>query len=136
MNNNRQWVHTGAATETQAGHARAVAEGQLIFVSGTIGMDPVTGVLPTGAAAQAQKALDIIEAALVQLGSALPEVLRVRISVPDRADIPAVNAVLKARLGVAQAAHSTNCAPLAHEAARVEIEVTAARLPPVLPEGA
>jgi enamine deaminase RidA (YjgF/YER057c/UK114 family) len=52
-------------------------------------------------------------------------VVRVRVYVPDRADVEAVSAVIKDRLGAARAANTTVCAPLAVENARVEIEVTA-----------
>jgi enamine deaminase RidA (YjgF/YER057c/UK114 family) len=51
--------------------------------------------------------------------------VRVRVYVPDRADVQAVSAVVKKRLGAARAANTTVCSPLAVENARVEIEVTA-----------
>ena len=74
--------------------------------------------------------LDIIERALREAGAALLDVVRVRVYVPDRADVAAVSAVIKKRLGAARAANTTVCAPLAVENSKVEIEVTALK-PPV-----
>jgi enamine deaminase RidA (YjgF/YER057c/UK114 family) len=71
--------------------------------------------------------LDIIERALREVDAALLDVVRVRVFVPDRADIEAVSGVLKKRLGAARAANTTVCSPLAVDEAKVEIEVTALR---------
>jgi enamine deaminase RidA (YjgF/YER057c/UK114 family) len=102
-----------------------VVDGRWVFVSGTVGYDARTGTWPPTAAAQATLAIDIIERALGEAGATLLDVVRVRVFVPDRADVAAVSAVLAQRLGAARAANTTVCAPLAVEQARVEIEVTA-----------
>lgn len=102
-----------------------MVDGRWVFVSGTVGYDATTNTWPPSAEAQAGVALDIIERALHQAGAALLDVVRVRVYVPDRADVAAVSAVIKRRLGVARAANTTVCAPLAVESAKVEIEVTA-----------
>jgi enamine deaminase RidA (YjgF/YER057c/UK114 family) len=81
--------------------------------------------LPDGAEAQAEVSLDIIEQALGEAGATFLDVVRVRVYIADRADVPSVSAVIKKRLGGAQAANTTVCAPLAVEEAKVEIEVTA-----------
>jgi len=100
-----------------------------VFVSGTVGYDRRTNTWPATAAAQAEVALDIIERALAEAGAGLLDVVRGRVYVPDRADVAAVSAVVKRRLGTARAANTTICAPLAVENARVEIEVTALTSP-------
>jgi enamine deaminase RidA (YjgF/YER057c/UK114 family) len=121
----RKFVSSGSPWEAIAGYSRAVVDGRWVFVSGTVGYDARTNTWPPTAAAQATLALDIIERALREGGAALADVVRVRVYVPDRADVAAVSAVLKDRLGAARAANTTVCAPLAVDNARVEIEVTA-----------
>jgi enamine deaminase RidA (YjgF/YER057c/UK114 family) len=102
-----------------------VVDGRWVFVSGTVGYDRRTNTWPPTAGAQAEVALDIIERALGEAGARLVDVVRGRVYVPDRADVAAVAAVVKQRLGAARAANTTVCTPLAVEHARVEIEVTA-----------
>ena len=123
----RTHVFSGSRYEELAGYARAVVVGDRVFVSGTIGVDFATGVMPEGAEDQASQALDIIERALAEAGSGLKDVVRVRVYVPDPDDVMAVSGVLKARCGAARPANTTVCAPLAVPGARVEIEVDAIR---------
>ena len=123
----RSHVFSGSVYEELAGYARAVVVGDRIFVSGTVGIDFATGVMPDDAEDQASRALDTIERALAEAGSDLDDVVRVRVYVPDPGDVVAVSGVLKARCGAARPANTTVCAPLAVPGARVEIEVDAIR---------
>jgi enamine deaminase RidA (YjgF/YER057c/UK114 family) len=106
-----------------------VVDGRWVFVSGTVGYDRRTNTWPPTGDAQAELAFDIIERALGEAGAVLLDVVRARVYVPDHADVAAVTAVVKRRLGAARAANTTICAPLAVEHARVEIEVTALTSP-------
>jgi enamine deaminase RidA (YjgF/YER057c/UK114 family) len=126
----RRHIRSGSPWEELAGYSRAVVQGDWCFVSGTVGVDRRTGQLAEGAQAQAECALDIIAAALAEANMALTDTVRVRAYVPDAADVNAVSAVLKARLGSARPANTTVCCPLAVPQARVEIEVTALRQTP------
>lgn len=112
--------------EAMAGYARAVIDGDWVLVSGTVGVE-ADGSFAPSAQRQAQRALDIIAAALVAAGSGLGDVRRVRVYVPDPGDVPVVSQVLKERLGAVRPANTTICSPLAVQHARVELEVTARR---------
>lgn len=125
----RRFVSSGSPWEALAGYSRAVVDGRWVFVSGTVGYDLGANAWPATAEAQAETALDTIERALREAGSALLDVVRVRVYVPDRGDVAAVSGVIKKRLGAARAANTTVCSPLAVEPARVEIEVTALKPP-------
>jgi enamine deaminase RidA (YjgF/YER057c/UK114 family) len=127
MTRRRTFVSSGSPWEALAGYSRAVVDGRWVFASGTVGYDLRTSTWPPTADAQAEMALDIIGRALREAGAALLDLVRVRVYVPDRADVPAVSAVIKKRPGAARAANTTVCAPLAVERAKVEIEVTALR---------
>lgn len=108
-----------------AGYSRAVVDGDLIFVSGTLGVDFSTMRMPEAADAQADRAFDTIERALAEVPATLADIVRVRVYIPDRADVAAISAVVKRRIGHARAANTTVCSPLAVAEAKVEIEVTA-----------
>ena len=121
----RRWVFSGSPWEDMAGYARAVVDGEWVFVSGTVGVDFMTGLWPATAGEQADKACTTIVDALHAAHADIGDIVRVRVYVPDRADIPAVSAVLKTRFGIARPANTTVCCALAVEQALVEIEVTA-----------
>ena len=125
----RRFISSGSPWEELAGYSRAVVDGDWVLVSGTVGMDLASMTMPESAAAQAECALDTIAAALGQAGACMTDVVRVRVYVPERADVADVSAVIKRRLGPARAANTTVCCPLAVEGAKVEIEVSARRLP-------
>ena len=127
MSGKRGHVFSGSVYEEMAGYARAVIVDDRIFVSGTVGTDPGSGELAEGAGAQTEAALDTIAAALAEAGSGLHDIVRVRVFAPDPADVMAISAVLKQRVGAARPANTTVCAPLAVPGALVEIEVDAIR---------
>jgi enamine deaminase RidA (YjgF/YER057c/UK114 family) len=121
----RKFISSGSPWESIAGYSRAVVDGRWVFVSGTVGFNLATNTWPPTADAQATVALDIIERALREAGAMLLDVVRVRVYIADRADVAAVAAVLKQRLGAARPANTTVCSSLAVDLAKVEIEVTA-----------
>ena len=123
----RRFISSGSPYEALAGYSRAVADGDWVFVSGTVGFDLESGKFAATAAAQAGKALDIIERALAGANATLLDVVRVRVYIPNRRDVAAVSGVVKRRLGPARAANTTVCTPLAVAGCKVEIEVTARR---------
>ena len=125
----RRFISSGSPWEELAGYSRAVVDGDWVLVSGTIGMDLKSMHMPESAGAQADCALDTIEAALVQAGATMNDVVRVRVYVPERGDVAEVSAVIKRRLGAARATNTTVCCALAVEGAKVEIEVSARHLP-------
>ena len=123
----RRFTSSGSPWEALAGYSRAVIDGRWVFVSGTIGTDFSTGLLPDGAAEQAERAIDTIAATLAEGQATLADIVRVRVFVPEPADVAAVSEVIRRRIGPSRAANTTICSPLAVPGARVEIEVTAHR---------
>ncbi len=123
----RAFISSGTTYEALAGYSRAVVEDDWVFVSGTVGVDPATGVWASGAPAQAQRAIDTIEVALYRAGLVLLDVVRVVVYLASRDDVVPVSAVIRERFGPARPANTTLCVPLALEECRVEIEVTARR---------
>jgi enamine deaminase RidA (YjgF/YER057c/UK114 family) len=80
MASKRQYVFTGSPYEKKIGVCRAVRDGRFIAVTGTAPLGPDGKTIGKGdPAAQARRCFDIIEAALEELGSGLPDVIRTRI---------------------------------------------------------
>ena len=121
----RRRISSGTPFEELASFSRAVVDGDMVYVSGTTGMDRETGGFPADAAAQARLALGHVEAALGEAGAGLADVLRVVVYIADRADLmPVCEAVGAAFAGILPA-NTTVIAALALPEMKVEIEVTA-----------
>ena len=121
----RQRIFSGSRYEDMAGYARAVADGRWVFVSGTVGADYAAGTFADGAEAQAELAIANIGKALGEAGSRLEDVVRVRVIIPDPADVAAVSEVMRRHFHAIRPANTTFCAPLTFPEMKVEIEVTA-----------
>ena len=80
----RQRVFSGVPAEALVGYCRALKAGDRIFVSGTASLkEDGTVHAPGDAYAQTRYILERIEQALAELGAALSDVVRTRMSVTD-----------------------------------------------------
>ena len=78
----RKCVSTGSPWEPVVGYSRAVREGDFIFVTGTLGLEP-DGHLAPSLKGQTRRALEIIIAAIEALDGKASDVVRTRIYVTD-----------------------------------------------------
>lgn len=80
----RRRVPTGAQWAEVVSYSRAIRVGDTIHVSGTVSVDDAGAIVHKGdAAAQARRALEIIEQALQELGATRSDVVRTRMFVVD-----------------------------------------------------
>ena len=80
--NGRRYASTGSKWEPIIGYSRAVRTGNVITVTGTVGVN-ADGSYPTGVGAQARRSLEIVQAAVEALGGKLSDIVRTRMFVTD-----------------------------------------------------
>ena len=123
----RRWISSGSRYEQEVGYARAVVDGDWIFVSGTTGFDYRTMTIATGIVEQTRQCLANIAAALTEAGASLDDVVRVTYILPDAAEFEACWPLLREAFGRARPAATMLSAGLLDPRMRIEIEVTARR---------
>jgi enamine deaminase RidA (YjgF/YER057c/UK114 family) len=73
---------TGSAWEPKLGYSRAVRKGNMICVTGTVGIN-ADGSYTPDVAAQARRSLDVVQGAIEALGGKITDVVRTRMFVTD-----------------------------------------------------
>ena len=121
----RRHIDSGSRFEREIGYARAVVEGDWVFVSGTTGFDYATGEIAEDVVAQCERCLDNIATALAEAGCTLGDIVRVRYLLPEAKDFEPCWPLLRARIGPARAAATMMVVGLADPRMKIEIEVTA-----------
>ena len=121
----RTLISSGSRFEEDIGYSRAVVQGDWVFVSGTTGFDYATMAISDDLQAQTEQCLKNIEAALLQAGSRLQDVVRVTYVLPDGGDFPQCWPVLRRYFGSIRPAAMMISAGLADPRMKIEIEVTA-----------
>lgn len=89
----RKAVSTAGAPAALGPYSQAIVAGGFVFCSGTVGIDPVTGVPGDGIEAQTELALRNLGAILAAAGASLSSLVKTTIFYTDVADFPAINAV-------------------------------------------
>jgi 2-iminobutanoate/2-iminopropanoate deaminase len=125
----RQSISTTAAPAAVGPYSQAVADGDLVFCSGQIALDPATGQLVEGGIeGQTERVLRNLEAVLDAAGYALSDIVKTTIFLTDVADFATVNAIYGRFMPDPPPARSTvGVAALPKAGALVEIEAIACR---------
>jgi 2-iminobutanoate/2-iminopropanoate deaminase len=89
----RQAVSTDRAPAALGPYSQAIVAGDLVFCSGTAGIDPATGAAPEGIAAQADQALRNLAAVLDAAGASMADLVKVTIFYSDVDDFARLNEV-------------------------------------------
>ena len=72
-------------------YSAGIKTGNLVFMSGQLGINPATGKMPEGAVEQAKQSLANIEALLTAAGATFDNVVKTTVYLADIADFAAVN---------------------------------------------
>lgn len=121
----RQHISQGSVFEKKIGYARAVVDGNWIFVSGTTGYDYASMSISDDVVTQTEQCLKNINWALNEAGASFKDVVRVRYILPDQNDFEECWPTLRHVFGDVKPAATMFSAGLADPAMKIEIEVTA-----------
>jgi 2-iminobutanoate/2-iminopropanoate deaminase len=109
-----------------APYSQGIAHGDLVFVSGQLGVDPSGGqVVDGGIAAQTEQVMKNLGAILEAAGSSLANVVKATIFLADLGDFQAMNEVYGRYMGEEPPARATFQVAGLPSGALVEIEVVA-----------
>ncbi|MEM7507708.1 MAG: RidA family protein [Pseudomonadota bacterium] len=123
----RKHITTGSPFEEEFAYSRAVAQGDWCFCAGTTGFDYATMTMPEDPAEQVRNIFETINAALVEAGFAMADIVRIQVTVTDPAHWRAAAPVVREYLGDIRPANTTVVSDLVAPEMKVEIEATAYR---------
>src|SRR3954453_21702071 len=89
----RRAVSTDRAPAALGPYSQAIVAGDLVFCSGTAGIDPATGAAPEGNEAQADQAPRNLAAVLDAAGASMADLVKVTIFYSDVDDFARLNEV-------------------------------------------
>jgi 2-iminobutanoate/2-iminopropanoate deaminase len=122
----KQAVSSPNAPKAIGPYSPAIRTGELLFVSGQIPLDPVTGVMIDGdTAAQTRRVLDNVGALLAAGGLTFAHVVRTTIYLLDMDDFATVNSIYATYVSDPAPARATVQVARLPKDSRVEIDVIA-----------
>jgi 2-iminobutanoate/2-iminopropanoate deaminase len=121
----KQIISTSSAPAALGPYSQGVRVGDFVFCSGQTGLDPATGVLREGVAAQAEQVLDNLAAVLNASGASFADVVKTTIFLTDMGDFQTVNAIYGKRFAGDLPARSTVQVTALPKNGAVEIEMIA-----------
>lgn len=119
-------ISTDGAPRAIGPYSQAIRAGDLVFASGQIPIDPVTGeFVPGGIAEQTEQVLRNLTAVFEAAGVSMQEVVKTTVFLVDMDDFAAMNEVYGRFFGSEPPARATVQAARLPRDARVEIEAIA-----------
>jgi 2-iminobutanoate/2-iminopropanoate deaminase len=121
----RETIATSSAPKAIGPYSQAVRAGDLVFVAGQAGLEPQTGTLREGVAAQTEQIMANLAAVLAAAGCSFADVVKSTIFVVDMGDFQTINGIYGAHFPADKPARSTVQAAGLPLGALVEIELVA-----------
>ncbi len=107
-------------------YSQAIQAGPLLFLSGSLGMDPASGkIVEGGVGPETEQALNNIDAILKEAGASFDNVVKTTIFLADMADFKTVNEIYAKRFTGAPPARSCVAVKELPRGGKVEIEAIA-----------
>ena len=120
-------IATPTAPAALGPYSQAIDAGAFVFVSGQVPVNPTTGEIPLGAAAQAEQAFSNVRAILEAAGLGMDAVVKTTVFIRNMGDFGTVNEIYAAFFGDHKPARSCVEVSALPKNGLVEIEVTASK---------
>jgi 2-iminobutanoate/2-iminopropanoate deaminase len=121
-------INTQNAPTAIGPYSQAIAAGEMIYVSGQLGLDPKTGKLVEGGiAAETKQVIENIKAVLLAAGSSLAKVVKTDVYLADMSEFSKMNEIYASYFAEPYPARATVAVKTLPKDARIEIAVIAAR---------
>lgn len=91
----KQTLSTQQAPAAIGPYSQGISLGDLVFTSGQLPIDPVTGQMPESIEEQARQSLKNVSAVLEAAGSSMEKAVKITVFMANMADFAAVNEVYK-----------------------------------------
>lgn len=125
----RPTVTTTAAPEPRGPYPHARVDGDLVFVTGQIGRDPVTGeFVPGGFGPELEQAITNVTSILAEVGAGLGDVLHATVQFVAEEDLDEMNRIFGARFREPYPARTSYGVAFLWKGARVQVDAVA-RIP-------
>jgi len=121
----KQVVFTDMAPQPIGPYSQAITSGNLVFISGQIGIDPATGNLSGSVEGQTIRSMENLRAVLQESGLGLEDVVQTRIYLVNMSDWTTVNGVYGSYFTNTYPARATVQVTGLPKGALVEIEMVA-----------
>lgn len=89
----KEVISTNNAPAAIGPYSQAIKVGELLFTSGVIPVEPATGAIPIGSAAQAEQAFKNIKNLIEDAGSSMDKVIKTTVFIKEMDDFGAINEV-------------------------------------------
>ena len=104
----REAIQTDSAPKALGPYSQAVRHGSMLFVSGQLGLDPITNQLVgDDIESQIDQVLANVEAICLEAGTSIQHALKLTLYLQDLSDFAAVNQALEANLTAPYPARAT-----------------------------
>lgn len=90
----RKVIHTSHAPQAVGTYSQAIAVDRMVFLSGQLGIDPVSGNLANGFDAQAHQVFRNLRAVCDEAGGELPDIVRLGVFLTDMGDFSRFNQIM------------------------------------------
>jgi 2-iminobutanoate/2-iminopropanoate deaminase len=121
-----KFIATENAPKAIGPYSQAVIEGDVLYASGQIPLDPGTGELVTGGLEPSvERIFDNLEAVLKAAGLTFRDVVKTTVYLVRSEDFPAMNAIYARRFGEHRPARSTVIVAALPKGALVEVDLIA-----------